>query len=676
MEFGPGYKAGSETELTITFEYLSIRGSAMPTDLPFVGRKSEMEDLFRLIREGSPIWVFGPTGVGKTYLVENMRRCFVRGEIDEEYVRNLIEKRGYEINTEEWFYYEKGERNPIRCLFAQTGCDQKQAAQAMNKLLTDLETEVEECGLVSRRWRRALKNWQAIYCRIENDGEFHSTAAHALTQQFRKTLAQIAKDDLLIVLVFDEYEQRPLILKTWLQSLMKDRGVLFSESRVVIVAVSQTPLSEIEDSLRRWVEDIEVRPFEYPQDRSVLSSEIWEYMKEVLGEHLADPEEHDPVFIHQLTEGFPQLIKIVADKYMEQGSTPLELREDEEAGRNLRRERRDQVSEVVKNYLLHTWDKRLLSSVRFYYQQELVRFCAVPTEIDADVVKTVNRFMEAQGYHAAELKNRDKSIEWLAEQPFVDRWCYDSGVRVLLLRTLYYRSPDTFENLNQYLRVFFENRARRDGYAAKCWYHMLAAEPRYSLTEVLAQLEMDLDDYDTMWELESALEELARVIEKKDVQTVFRLWSNHFGELRGQIGEAQFLQGLYDRLISFQEELEERFYEREYQKFTKDQMIGYLKKSVIAYLDTEAHEDTPEYKEAYEKAHQRVWRTWHECVQEKTACIDFVEWLFALAEEYQDYAEKFLLVDERFKSQMFQMETELPRIRWQHLEETVEKWKN
>ena len=609
----------------------------------FVGRRDEIVELLGYLQRGESVWISGPAGVGKTSLVNHLKNeYFNDSALDLEFCK----KQGYDVKRQEWY--------GVRCYFLQVDLEQGNAKELM--------------ATVSKNLESLPGNWQETHVSTTDASVSQQQKVKCGFVNFFSGLAEVFSSNSQyknrFVFVFDHHEMYPFLTK-WFNSEVPDT-VLFNTPEVVVLVLSQFSLSQSNQAPRVF-QEIPLQPFEYPQS---LTGEIWEYVELVIGKQSANPRKHNPEFIYDLSEGLPLLMEAVVGKFKEQLQPRSKRRRgSEESSR--------QVWEAVKDSLVHDLERRLLRSKEFDAQKELTRLCAVPQVLDVDIFRGIKKFMiEKRGYNKAEIE--PLNIEWLDEWPFVERWRYDPLVRNLLLRSLYYRTPETFPEFNQYLytvldrRVQLGNLTRRRECKTKswCWYHMLAARPTRSLTQVLAQFEELISigrcnsyRYDLVWEMETALDILLKMREEEDVRVVFRLWSFRLRELRENTEDDNFDYRFYEYLIDFQDMLKERGLD--YPLFSEEKMIKYLKSLFELFLDSGEN--------AYENAHQLVWRVWEEYAQKENTRVDFVNWLFPLAEEYPEYAEQGLLADRRLKKQMFEMETELPRMLWQRLEGIVKE---
>lgn len=607
----------------------------------FVGRRYEIDKLLGYIQRGESVWISGLAGVGKTSLVNHLQNeCFNDSKINLEFCKE------HNVKRQEWY--------GVRCYFLQVDLEQRNAKAWM--------------AAVSRNLESLPGNWRETHVSTKNASANQRQKEKCDFASFFSGLAKVfslkSKDR--FVLVFDHHEMYPFLAE-WFNSEIPDR-VLFNTPEVVVLVLSQFSLSQSKQAPRVF-QEIALKPFEYSQS---LAGEIWEYVELVLDKQSADPGKHNPEFIYYLSEGLPLLVKAVVEGFKEQQqSRHKRWRRSEGSSR--------QVWEAIKDSLVHDLERRLLRCKIFDAQKELARLCAVPQRLDVDIFRGIKKFMiEKRGYNKAEIE--PLNIEWLDEWPFVEEWRYDPLVKNLLLRSLYYRAPDTFSEFNQYLYTMLDTRIQLGNLdlheecvtRSRYWYHLLFNKPNKSLTKVLAQFEESISKGECgryalalVWDIETALDILLKIREEENVRKVFRLWSLRLQELREDTKEEDFDNKLYEYLIDFQDRLKEReFYDC---LFSDEEMTRYLESLCELLLNSGEN--------AYEKVHQLVWRTWEEYAQNENARIDFVKWLFRLAEEYPDYAEQSLLADTKLKKQMFQMETELPQMLWQHLEETVKEKK-
>ena len=683
----------------------------MPTALPFVGREDIIEKLLCSIRPGrAAFWISGPAGVGKTYLVENLRQCFAKGEIDEDYVERLIKDKGYNIRTEEWFYFKKGKREPVRCLFAQTDHRQRDAAQAMNRLLSDLDGELERQGCSSKKWQKAYEGWRKDYKRYEEllrRAESYLNAPPDLRQTLAMwsvrmggimvgTLAPIAAQALggpvvagvvsavtpEIVSASEERvkgfledkfeaEDRELLYKA-IELLTPKFTNAFSQLdsdtvRVVLV------LDEYEQTctfLERWLillfdddffqksKAIILILSQYPFSRVVESQYYTEFSEirlepfdyvEVRG--CVSPEHLGHTdYIYQHSGGLPLLVEALV-----QAGVPLGARATDEAIRDA----------------LHRLDRSILKLIKDNHLKQFARLCAVPRLLNEDVFEDVEKFM-LDKYGC----NLDRPIQRLESQPFVKNWRYDPTVRAVLLRSLYGRSRRAYEGLNRRLEdVCASEIETRDlsgsewcDAQATRWYHALAASPRKSLAKALSAFVESLDRYcrpddppgaAVFLDIVSILEDLRKVRQEEEA---FRLWSDYVSsfhkdvedDVSGDKWDERYLE-LFKQLIEFHYHLELpkgdvrfRAYQ-DYVGFSNEQLTEYLKRYGRLLLLVEN-----DYGEAYEQFRRALKQGDQDSGTRIRLFLSFIR----LAKERPSEAQKSLQRDEAMLNRLL---PELPQ---------------
>jgi len=600
----------------------------MPANLPFVGREDVIEKLLYSIKPGRMhYWISGPAGVGKTYLVEHLEQRV------------------------------KDNSSGINCLFAQTDYRQKDAPQAMDKLLSDLDRELRRQKYPSAKWQNAYKEWQEDY-KDYKELLWRAESDLQAPPDLRRTLALLSVDAVSILapvaiaasgyptigaaLAYiaqlgngikdflgrrfearDEARDKELLYQPVQSLIPKFKNALSrldSDSvRVVLI------LDEYEQTctfLETWLTLLFDDDF-LQQSRLVIlilsqyslprgsGSQCYAEFSEIRLEpfdlketkrYLGDEYQGFSEYIYQQSGGLPLLVEalVQADGQPGAKATPRAIRT-----------------------ALHRLDQSILKLIKDDSLKRLARLCAVPRELNEDVFRDVQRFALKGCDEGVQEVVKKATIEWLESQPFVEDWCYDPTVRTILLRNLRNRSPRDYEDLNRYLEVIcaeeIQKRDLSDGgwceAHARRWYHGLAASPRKSLAKALADFVESLDKYYrpdgppgtiVVLDIVGILEDLLKVRQDEEA---FRLWSDYVNSFHRDVKDDvsggkwdEYYLELFKQLIEFhyhhnlrEDDVRRRAYQ-DYHKFAKAQIIDYLKRYGELLLKVKR-----DYGEAYEQ---------------------------------------------------------------------------
>lgn len=690
--------------------------------LPFVGRKDKMAKILDWIQKRQSVWISGPAGVGKTYLVENLKRCV----LDEKRVTDYMKE--YELDSQ-WL--------DIECLFAQTGSGQQDAAQAMEKLLQDLERESTQQECSSNMWREACEDWRETYKRYkdllwraerdldappnlrqtlallsidamggmveilassaaaasgdpmalgvagtaqkivpvwgeqikdylkakfqEHDRELLYRPIQELAPRLKKAISQLGSksENVRIVLVLDEYELTCISLEGWLRSLFEDDEDFLRQCKVVILILSQYPLPKDDGaSFYSKFSEIWLEPFDY-----IGEDEIGAYVRLILGNQI-DPQVHSSEYIYRQSEGLPFVVEAIVQVYIQP--------------------QRHTVHTAVQT-ALRRLDERILKLIKEDSLKQLVRLCAVSQQLNVDVFEDVKRFMlEKRGCDVMKIP-----IKWLESQPFVKDWRYDPTVRILLSRNLYNRSPRDYEDLNHYLGEIYTNEIQTRDLSgrewcetqARRWYHALAASPRKSLAKALAAFVESFKYYrpddplgtTIVLDIVGILEDLRKVRQDEEA---FSLWSDYVSGFRKEIEDKDNASGenwneyyleLYNQLVEFHFHHELGAHDsrlrayQDYDGFTYTQVIDYLKHSGERF-----HQQGD-----YEQAYRRFRKALEQDDQDEQTRNNLFLSLVCLADENPHEAQECFQEDEELLNQMLSELTEDLSNRFTEIRETV-----
>ena len=665
----------------------------MPASLPFVGREDVIEKLLYSIRPGrAAFWISGPAGVGKTYLVEHLRQCVADENV----------KKQHQLSR-------------IKCLFAQTDRRQRDAAQAMNRLLSDLDRELERQGCSSKKWQKAYESWRKDYKRYE---ELLRQAESDLNAppDLRRTLALLSVDavSILAPVAITASGYPPIgaaltniaqlgngakdFLGRWFEAremarVEEDRKLLCRPVQSLTPKFREA-LSQLDsDSVRAVLilDEYELTcPFLDPWLTLLFDDDFLQQFKLVMLILSQYPlprgsgsqcyaefseirlETFDSMEIKEFVESVSgsEYLEYMEYIYQQSGRLPGLVDALVEALVKAGGQLGEQVHRAIKDELRRL-DRSILELIEVDSLKRLARLCAVPRLLNVDVFEDVKKFMLDQ--HGC---NLDITIKWLESQPFVENWRYDPTVRAVLLRSLYDRSPRAYEGLNRYLEEICANEIQiRDlsdgGWCeahARRWYHGLAASPRRSLAKALADFVESLDRYyhpdgppGTIVALDivSILEDLWRV--RQDVEA-FRLWSDYVSSFHKDIEEDvsgdkrdECYLELFKQLIEFHYHCE--LQEGDVRKRAYQDYDGFADAQVIDYLKRYGEllwQVKHDYGEAYEQFRKALKKGDQDAQTRKKLVSSFIR----LAREDPPRALDYLQEDEDLLNQML---PELPQ---------------